>query len=195
PKKNHVLPTNPPPPHPPTPPSHRERRARSRARTPTPRHRHVHPVSTAPTSRAAKPAPAKGSGSLLTRKADEVMEHVGARLAEQQAAMQAGLSEWVGGELGRTGEWAGQVREEQVAAVTAGLSEWAAGEAERAPRVAMGSARDTYLGWLWGEEGVATAVLAWLPVVFVAGETVKVGLEVGKLVYSGLVGETGGKRR
>ncbi|KAK3342114.1 hypothetical protein B0T25DRAFT_359515 [Lasiosphaeria hispida] len=178
--------------HPTPQPSHRSDRAR--ARTPNPRHRHIHPVSTAPATTRALPKPA-ANRSLLTRKADEAMDHVGVRLTEQQTAMQVGMTEWVAGELDRTTEWVGRLREEQQAAMQAEAAEWLGREMERAPRVAMASARDAYLGWLWGEEGVATAVLAWLPVVFVAGETVKVGVEVGKLVYSGLVGETGGKRR
>ncbi len=95
---------------------------------------------------------------------------------------QRGTTTWVQGELDRTSEWIVQLRQEQQAQAQQDASQWLEHELERAPRVVMGSARDTYLGGLSGEEGVVTAALAWIPVALVAGETIKVGLDVVKVV-------------
>lgn len=96
------------------------------------------------------------------------------------------------GELDRTNDWVSQLREEQQKEA----SLWLEQELEKAPKVAMESAKNTYLGWLSGEEGIVTAALAWIPVAFVAGETVRVGLEVGKVVYDLVQGTSGnGQRR
>ncbi|KAK4200771.1 hypothetical protein QBC40DRAFT_279412 [Triangularia verruculosa] len=139
------------------------------------------------------PKPARGLSGLtatITSKTDQVLTHVNEQVTHIREEQQTGTSQWVSGELDRTShwvqgeldrtnDWVSQLREEQQKEA----SLWLEQELEKAPKVAMESAKNTYLGWLSGEEGIVTAALAWIPVAFVAGETVRVGLEVGKVVY------------
>ncbi|KAK0701530.1 hypothetical protein B0T21DRAFT_378834 [Apiosordaria backusii] len=144
----------------------------------------------------------RGLTATITSRTDQVLTHVNEHVTQIREEQQTGTSQWVAGELDRTShwvqgeldrtnEWVSHLREEQQKEA----SLWLEQELEKAPKVAMESAKNTYLGWLSGEEGLVTAALAWIPVAFVAGETVRVGIEVGKVVYDLVQGNSNGQRR
>ncbi|KAK4164702.1 hypothetical protein QBC43DRAFT_317350 [Cladorrhinum sp. PSN259] len=140
------------------------------------------------------PKPSRGLSGLtatITSRTDQVLTHVNEQVSQLREEQQTGTSQWVAGELDRTSHWVTQLREEQQKEA----SVWIEEELEKAPKVAMESAKNTYLGWLSGEEGIATAALAWIPVAFVAGETVRVSIEIGKVVYDLVQATSNSQRR
>ncbi|KAK5657876.1 hypothetical protein OQA88_2424 [Cercophora sp. LCS_1] len=160
---------------------------------PTAHYRHGRPKSPHPRP-APRPKPRSRISDQITKRADGVMDHVGIRVTDMREEQQRATSEWIQGELDRTTDWMNNLRVEQQQEAQKEASRWLESEMEKMPKVVMTSARDTFLGWLTGEEGLGTAVLAWVPVALVAGETLKVGLDVAKVVY-GLLAEDGSSRR
>ncbi|KAK4665513.1 hypothetical protein QC763_000460 [Podospora pseudopauciseta] len=198
------------------PPANLLPKAHSRPHPPPPSSRRAHsprPPSasvTASGTSLVKQKPPKqvsrglsGLTATITSRTDQVLTHVNEQVTQIREEQQNGTSQWVAGELDRTShwvqgeltrtnDWVSQLREEQQKEA----SLWLEQELEKAPKVAMESAKNTYLGWLSGDEGIVTAALAWIPVAFVAGETVRVGIEVGKVVYDLVQGtSSNGQRR
>ncbi|KAK0645402.1 hypothetical protein B0T16DRAFT_139666 [Cercophora newfieldiana] len=185
-------------------PSHRRRRHRhpSPARTHpkihrahSPRPRAVMPSKAHPSSRSRRPSPSPAKPPLpqqavkakaanapkpsritteITKRTDAVLDHVILRVTDLREEQQRGTTEWVNAELERTAEWVVRLRAEQQAEMQREMGRWLEG----VPEMVMGRARDVFVGWLGGSEGLVTAVLAWLPVVLGAGGAARMGWEV-----------------
>jgi len=93
------------------------------------------------------------------------------------------MSEWISSELVRFNESTAKFLADSQRETQDEASKWLEREMQRAPRVFLGAARDVVVGWLTGEEGVLTAALAWIPVVLVTGQTVKMGVDLARGVY------------
>jgi hypothetical protein len=100
---------------------------------------------------------------------------------EWREQQQQELSGWIEEEGNKASEW----REEQQRE----LSGWIEEKTKKGPKDAMDSARDHYVGWLSGKDGIVTAALAWIPLLYVGGKTIEVVTGVVKSVHSLVAGE------
>ncbi|KAK0627852.1 hypothetical protein B0T14DRAFT_600991 [Immersiella caudata] len=131
------------------------------------------PLLPPPVKPANAPKPSRIT-TEITKRTDAILDHVILRVTDLREEQQRGTTEWVNAELERTAEWVVRLRAEQQAEMQRGMNSWLEG----VPGMVMGRARDVFVGWLGGEEGLVTAVLAWLPVVLGVGGAARMGWEV-----------------
>jgi len=150
------------------------RRARSKSKSKSKNETRPPPPPPAATSRLTQ---------TINKKTDEALSHAGIKINELREEQQAGMSEWISSELVRFNESTAKFLADSQRETQDEASKWLEREMQRAPRVFLGATRDVVVGWLTGEEGVLTAALAWIPVVLVTGQTVKMGVDLARGVY------------
>ncbi|KAK1755608.1 hypothetical protein QBC47DRAFT_380763 [Echria macrotheca] len=158
---------------------------------------HANPHHAPHNSRVARPKPPPRSRltETINKKTDEALEHAGVKINELREEQQRGMSEWFASELNKATDSTGKFMQDTQRETQREASKWLEHEMEKAPKVFMDSAKSTYLGWLYGEEGVMTAVLAWIPVALATGQTIKIGVDVAKLVYDAMSDPNTKRRR